>query len=442
MIKFENDSCLIDTEYNIITCDEAYVCFVGDDKTSNMLDTVYPDDVEKFKASVEQCKSGEQIYLAYRIVSHAGRPSWVIALFESGAIDDQITIMIHLNDVTTVGMSNKDNFLNVLDKAAIVDYAQQLMEANKSFYMCIIDLDDFRNINDNYGHLFGDEVLVNVSRALKELIEGLGVVGRFGGDEMMLVLDGVSTYGELRIVMKNVRQGIEALYEEMGEKLKITVSIGVVRFPDNSRNYEDLFKIADNMLYRAKAKGKNRYIIYEPAIHGNVLKAAEVKHEHMNADGMSKDDMILEMLDLFVEKKTMSMKIALQVICDVFGLDEAALFTKGKLNESQFFWSVYDMPYASCAFADDEEDFGWRFDSYGSAVVNHTSELKEKSPKAYEYLTEQGVEAIVVYRFIFREQNCYLTFIRRSKTEGDWEEKDVTVLTLVGRMFELEQYNR
>lgn len=442
MVKFENDSCLIDTEYNIITYDEAFVCCVGEDAVDSVLKSVDERDLDKFKNAVTECLEGDVEYLCYRIKSHTGRSIWVVAQFESGGVDDTKCVMIHFNDIDMLKENNKDNFLDILDKTAIQDYAKSLIEQNKRFYLCIIDLDNFKNINDTYGHLYGDEVLISVSRALKEYTENTGVVGRFGGDEMMVILDKVTSYGELRVVMKNIRQGIEALYAESESNVKLTVSIGVSLFPDNSTKYDDLFKIADNMLYRAKAKGKNRYIIYEPAIHGDVLKAVEAKHEHMNASSMSKDELILKMLDLFVEKKTMSMKIALQVVCDVFELDEAALFLKGNLTDAGTnFWAVYDMPYVNALFPG-EEEFSWRFDSNGLAVVNHVADLVEKSPKAYDYLSTQGIESIVVYRFMFNGNMCYITFAKRSKASRKWEDKDVSYLTLIGRMFELEQVNR
>lgn len=127
--------------------------------------------------------------------------------------------------------------------------------------LCLVDVDDFKHINDTYGHPLGDEVLVEVARLLHTGPDCLGAF-RFGGDEFAVVLG----CGEAR-----ARRHVEALYERMrasqfahGETA--TVSVGLATFPEHAEDVEALEHAADNALYWAKQNGKNQSCAYSPVV--------------------------------------------------------------------------------------------------------------------------------------------------------------------------------
>ncbi len=160
------------------------------------------------------------------------------------------------------------------NKRAIHEYAMEKTQERKELYLAMMDVDDFKKVNDSFGHMFGDEVLSKVSEIMRAVIDSRGMVGRFGGDEFMLVLDGVSSEEELRRIFKTISKNIQWEYQDIKETMAITTSCGVAKFPDDAANFEDLFKKADKALYVAKEKGKNRYIIYDEAKHGAVEDTA------------------------------------------------------------------------------------------------------------------------------------------------------------------------
>ena len=159
----------------------------------------------------------------------------------------------------------------VWNKRAIHEYAVEKTLENRSIYLAIMDVDDFKKVNDTYGHMFGDEVLSRVSEILQGVIDSRGAVGRFGGDEFMLVFDTVSTEEELRRIFKTISKNLQWKYKDLADSLPITTSCGVAKYPDDAANFEELFQKADKALYIAKAKGKNRFIIYDEAKHGKIV---------------------------------------------------------------------------------------------------------------------------------------------------------------------------
>lgn len=130
---------------------------------------------------------------------------------------------------------------------------------DEPFSAAILDIDFFKKVNDTYGHAAGDEVLRHIAGILEAAIRPYDQVGRWGGEEFMLVFPGVSQ-SEALVVSKRIRKQIAdnpLLVEDL--TIPVTVSLGVAsRTEDNAKNIEELFNMADKALYYAKEHGRNR----------------------------------------------------------------------------------------------------------------------------------------------------------------------------------------
>src|SRR3954452_17624049 len=134
--------------------------------------------------------------------------------------------------------------------------------------VCVVfaDLDDFKQVNDRYGHAAGDEVLKAFAGALRKTARESDVAGRWGGEEFALVLPGTDAAGGARLA-ERARAAIEARQVEMpnGDLCSVTASFGVAAFPEY-RELDDLLAAADTALYEAKDAGKNRVVIARESI--------------------------------------------------------------------------------------------------------------------------------------------------------------------------------
>lgn len=169
-------------------------------------------------------------------------------------------------------LMNRDALTGLLNKRAITQLAEQKIQyaGKDKFRLLILDVDNFKTINDTYGHMVGDEAIVRVANIVKEMVGDHGVVGRIGGDELFAILDNVNDEKSLRNVLKAIRENVAYAYVGSENNIHVTCSMGCAEYPTDGISYKELFQKADYSLYLAKEKGKNRYIIYNPLKHGEI----------------------------------------------------------------------------------------------------------------------------------------------------------------------------
>ena len=141
----------------------------------------------------------------------------------------------------------------------ITAYIKAYKDDGKIFSFAMIDIDYFKNFNDQHGHLMGDQVLMFMGRLLSKELKGKDFVGRYGGEEFVILMEGASLDNAC-IVANKIRKSladVQLKYVKTGQVLgKITISAGVAAMKDND-TVESLVKRADNALYIAKQSGRN-----------------------------------------------------------------------------------------------------------------------------------------------------------------------------------------
>jgi two-component system cell cycle response regulator len=125
--------------------------------------------------------------------------------------------------------------------------------------IAIIDIDHFKNINDTYGHMVGDDVLREIASIIDRHTRKEDIAARFGGEEFILVL-GSCTLEDARIKAEQLRKEIEEYYPA---GIDVTASFGIVQLGESIHSCAHLLDLADQALYRAKKEGRNKVVSYE-----------------------------------------------------------------------------------------------------------------------------------------------------------------------------------
>jgi diguanylate cyclase (GGDEF)-like protein len=340
---------------------------------------------------------------------------------------------------------NKDVGIDVLNKKAITDYAKRaIATGGKKVYIAVLDLDHFKTINDTFGHLFGDEVLATTAEIIKEAVGNRGIVGRIGGDEMMIVIDRIEEHTELRNLLRTIRTNVEWAYKGKRDDVNVTCSIGVAAYPEHGDNYEKVFQIADKMLYLAKEKGRNRYIIYIPEIHDpkNATIRNEQNESKITALQNDKVGIMQRLIENFLIKKIVTNEMIFGEIGYGYGLDEILMLYENMSVALQWTETEICSDIRKISFFQPDEAFIEHFDKNKVFVMNGLFNLEGKSPQIASVLQEKGIESAVFYKITKMDQCVgYVMFARRSR-RSMWSEYEIMVLSVIGKILELSVMDR
>ncbi len=164
-------------------------------------------------------------------------------------------------------MSELDSLTQIYNKGTTEALIAQVVSESKvelnTHSLLIIDLDNFKQLNDTFGHQYGDEVIKDLARYLKNLFRHSDIVGRIGGDEFFVFMR--NTYS-LELVTDKCRRIVDKFnksYEEHGKIVRISASIGVAMYPQHGSSFTKLYRHADIALYTAKQEGKNSYRFFD-----------------------------------------------------------------------------------------------------------------------------------------------------------------------------------
>lgn len=237
----------------------------------NFLDFIHPDDIENTKKAMEKLEGNHKVLNfvnryrtkegTYRHIEWRSYPTGEKVYAAARDLTERIEVENSLRE-----MSIRDPLTNVYNRRYIFERLKEIEEKyrriEEKFSIAIIDIDRFKLVNDNYGHLAGDFVLKEFSKLISESIRPFDLFGRFGGEEFILVL--------LNCTKQDAEKRIEGILNQIREKvfgydnqeIRITFSCGIADNKDFPNiGIDKLIDIADRREYKAKDMGRNRIVI-------------------------------------------------------------------------------------------------------------------------------------------------------------------------------------
>lgn len=332
----------------------------------------------------------------------------------------------------------RDAGTDLLNKKAITNYARKLIDkrVGHKVTIAIIDIDDFKSVNDTYGHMFGDEVLRDVAGILKNTVGRNGLCGRIGGDEMFIVMEHLEDDESIRTVFRTIKNNVSWLYHNDPRNInKITCSIGAASYPDDAKDLDTLFSIADKMLYLAKEKGKNRYIIYRPDLHeryilGENPTATTEKVFYKYRKLRIVNDFIQQYICHYKSKKE-----CLEMVMSAFEMD--SIFLYDMYAGTRYVLSGNVPEYEENGEFLKEDNYIPDFRDDGIKTVWNIILYERKAPHMYEAFEKMGIKQFIqVIACIDRSKSdsCFVISFNRNSQLNKWPEMDVDYLGIIGNV--------
>lgn len=242
-----------------------------------------------------------------------------------------------LKDVTKVKQAKEiikelqlDPLTKIYNKQTITSYAEKIFEEgkNENVALIIMDLDHFKPINDAFGHLTGDKVLAETGSILQEIVGENGYAGRYGGDEFLLIFFDVKDEIMLRGILHSILIKIRSAFAGRFDDINVTCSLGASVYPKDGTTYDELFKKADFGVYRAKDKGRDRYVFYRKDLHEELyLKAIEAK-TGVKYDGRELQELkyLSDFMQDLSSKPIYAIKMILDHMINTYNMDNISIY--------------------------------------------------------------------------------------------------------------------
>ena len=256
----------------------------------NFFDLIHPDDVEMVKQSIHTyCRKKKEPLQIEMQVRHANG-DYIDVEANIGVTNNPTCsmgselMMVDMRDIrnrkvieqkiyhlayhdSLTNFPNRRSFMNEL-RSEIMSKSK----SNKRLSILFIDLDNFKSINDQWGHDVGDLVLKEVAKIIRSEIRPSDFPARLGGDEFTVMLRDVKNEQEAITITQRILEKLQSPILLAGQEHLVTCSIGVANYPEHGKSSEELLKNADDALYHVKQRGRNAFMVFNQSIENKTLE--------------------------------------------------------------------------------------------------------------------------------------------------------------------------
>ncbi|CEG57206.1 EAL domain-containing protein [Legionella fallonii] len=191
------------------------------------------------------------------------------------------------NEIKLMNMAHFDPLTKLPNRLSFFEYLEHALaraHRNKAqFAVCFLDVDNFKYINDSYGHVYGDQILIALPKIITPHLRDTDYFARLGGDEFGLIIEDTHKLNDMAKIFERIIATFDAPIKVEDQYIKTAISIGVALYPENGCDSEALFKNADIAMYHAKKMGKSTFSFFCEKANEEVLKVHHIESALLDA---------------------------------------------------------------------------------------------------------------------------------------------------------------
>ncbi len=409
-------------------------------RNSNIVDAISREDVSsKNILSV----NGTTVSKKIKLKDNANNNYWYMVHYRvyPDADGKAARVIGKMNDITIqqneieklTKLSETDSLTGLYNRSStehlIKETLRQRRDADGGHTLMIIDIDNFKEVNDNIGHMYGDAVLTQLSDSLTEIFRSDDIIGRLGGDEFFVLVKNCFDDDVLADKAMDICKAFEKTYHEVGAPVTISASIGIAKSPEHAQDFETLYQYADIALYSVKAGGKNGYAIYSKDMGKPVYTSTRTELDSENNTALSLYGNRLEFfIRMFQDSADVAiiMPAALKLLAEQYSFSKSYIFelTDDKQSlKKTFSW-------------DNEEEFGYnsilnnfpmhdfaesmtKSLSHRMFVMNTIDDLANDREK--ELISAAGIKSLLLFSIVSKGEMVGFVGYENSKVERKFD---------------------
>ncbi len=303
------------------------------------------------------------VHMSYRVLYEESR-----AVKVRGAL--QNTNVAHQEQVKLQDAVERDPMTGLYSKTHAAYLVEQ--ELSRKIFaaqaLLVIDMDNFKQVNDKLGHLIGDAVILDVALNMKHLFRQTDILGHIGGDEFMVLMRDIPTPQIVHDKCSQLRDLLRKSYSQGGETVQVSASIGIAMAPIHGRDYKTLFAHADEALYQGKKLGKDSQVVYTASFIGHREKETEKDRPERAEYKKLVDNPLEYIFHMVMQSKdtSLTVQILLEIFAKHFGVHRAYVL-----------WHVDGQYWA-------ESLFSYVAGGYAPVDEAHNAEIRRRMRKRYK----------------------------------------------------------
>lgn len=346
--------------------------------------------------------------------------------------------------------AQRDPLTGLYNKAATRELASRLMGGDAgegSMALLIIDIDNFKAVNDTYGHLCGDTLLSDVAGVLKGYFRSSDIVGRIGGDEFLVYLPQIAGEKEAAAKVRGLLATLGAL-RPIKDAPTISCSIGAALFPQKGADYFTLYKCADAALYQIKAQGKNNFAFYDQrerdeaiacdlstSAVGGIDSAMDIPSDTV---GNRLAQYTFRMLYNSIDIKT-AVEHLLEIVGRAYDVSRVYIFESsedGRTCSNTFEWCNTGVPSEidKLQAIDYEKDLGGYLLNFDENNIFYCKDIHELHPDLYGILAPQGICSVL--QCAIMDDGVFTGYVGfdECRANRSWTKPQIASLTLISNV--------
>ncbi len=343
--------------------------------------------------------------------------------------------------------AQKDLLTDCYNKISAENIISQKLKSNAdaTHTLFIIDIDNFKAVNDNLGHFFGDEVIRDIATGLKETFRDIDIIARIGGDEFIVFVEKLDDIELISQKAEKILEVYRKTYSGEYKDYSVSGSVGIAIFPRDGTNYEELYQNADKALSQAKIQGKNRFLIYSPDLNiGTTRSTTKIENANRMASSFFDYDLISAVFNILYEKdgNDEAINLTLSYICEKYGADRSYIFES--LDDCVTLSNTYEYCKAGIGSEIDNlqnipyELFADFLDNAHNNII-YSNNLREtlETDRTFEIMDDQGILSFVHAQVKRDGQLAFFLGLDDCTKTRIWTEREINSLQYIGKFLSI-----